>query len=163
MPIPPLEPNGYLCPARHVATAADMQTSFVAPFTTSASRAPLMARWESHARVLNWLIAVAAHWVGGSFVSSKVDPADIDTVAHCDGPTFDALPEEQRALILYMCAGRAARPYWGLDSFAVFHYPPGHANRPMFEAAIAYWDDLWCHTREDAAGNKHPRGYLEIR
>src|SRR5688572_20967940 len=104
MPVPPFDSDGFLEPGRHVATAAEMKVALVDGIPTSNNRAELFAAWETHRQTLSYLIEVQQQWLGGSFVSAKPDPGDIDSVSFIEGEVFDSLPEQHRRLIDYMCS-----------------------------------------------------------
>jgi len=162
MPVPPFDSDGFLEPGRHVATAAEMKAALVDGIPGSNNRAQLFAAWATHLETLTYLIEVQRQWIGGSFVSAKLDPGDVDAVSFFDGVVLDALPEQHRRLIKYMCSGHSARPYWGCDAFCVAVYAPEHPWHALTEQAIAYWDNWWGHTRAGADSQPRARGYLEV-
>jgi hypothetical protein len=163
MPVPEFDEDGYLPPGRHPATADEMKAALVDAFEEADQRAMLFEAWTAHKDSLDYLLPVEHHWVGGSFVSTKPEPGDVDTVAFFDGTAFDALPLPARRLISYMCQGHGAQPWWGCDSFMVAIYPEDHPNHEVATAQpIAYWNNVWGHTRDDDQGHRRPRGYLEV-
>lgn len=162
MAVPEFDEDGFLPPGRHFATVADVRTALVDGFPSSTRRGRLFASWLAHCEALEYLITLTSHWLGGSFTTSKAEPGDIDAVAFIDGPEFDSRPTPHRRLVKYMCSGHSAKPFWSCDVFSISVYPPDHPEHDRMKAAMAYWEDWWGHTREDAAGHRRPRGYLEV-
>ena len=162
MPIPAFEPSGFLPAGRHPASPAEVHASLVAPFPSSAHRPAIHAWWNRHLASLRWLAHVTRQWIGGSFVSEKLEPADIDVCTFMDGPSVDALPPEQQDIISFMTSGKVAQGFWHCDSYPVLEYPPAHPNHAAFLAAVTYWHQWWGQTRPDSSGVQIARGYLEI-
>lgn len=131
MPIPAFEPSGFLPAGRHAASPAEFHASLVAPFPSSVRRPAIHAWWERHLASLRWLTHVTRQWIGGSFVSEKPEPADIDVCTFMDGPSVDALPPERQDVISFMTSGKVAQGFWHCDSYPVLEYPPSHpTTRP---------------------------------
>ena len=107
MPIPAFEPSGsgYLPGGRHAATSAEMHAALVAAFASSSRRPAIFAWWLRHLASMRWLTQVSRQWIGGSFVSAKLEPADIDVCTFLDGPSVDALPAEHQDIITFMTSG----------------------------------------------------------
>lgn len=163
MPVPAFESSGYLPPGRHVASPTEMEAYFVVPFTTSTSRPPIFDWWRRHRAALRTLVAVPRQWIGGSFVSAKPQPQDIDVCSFLDGPTVDALPEERKDLIRFMVSGKITESFWHVDSYPIVEYPVGSPHRQQYEKALQYWSTWWGSSRPDASGVSVSRGYLEIQ
>jgi hypothetical protein len=151
--------NGWLPIGRHVVTPQEFQEHFVAAFPESKTRGRLFRRWERHLEALTSVIAVEAQWIDGSFVTSKLDPSDIDMVSVLDGPTFDALPAGLRSMVEGLLAGKATKAVWGLDSFAVLRYPDGSPFKAAADAAADEWHQFW---QGDRGHDGSVKGYLEV-
>lgn len=162
LPVPAFEPSGNLPPGRHNAAPVDVHAALVATFPSSVRRPGIFAWWERHLAALRWLIAVNRQWIGGSFVSVKPEPDDIDVCTFMDGPQADALPSEQQDIIRFMTAGKVTQGFWHCDSYPVLEYPPGHPNHAAYVAAVAYWHNWWGQSRPDPSGAQVARGYLEV-
>jgi hypothetical protein len=163
LPIPAFEVGGLLPPGRHVTNTAECKAHLVVPFLLSHQRPKIFDGWMKHRSALAVLIPMRKEWVGGSFTTGKAEPDDVDMASFFDGPAFDALPEPVRHLVEYMTARKITKAFWHCDSHRVVEYPVGSPGRPFYEAAVAFWEDWWGHTREDMHGVRHPRGYLEVQ
>jgi len=149
--------TGYLPPGPHSATAGEIERVLVADFPASSTRRPLFDGWRVLCEAVETIVPIDAQWIGGSFVSTKPDPADIDLVSHFDGPTVDALAPASKMLLRGLVAGRPSRDLHGYDSFQVLAYPNGHPARAEYEYAAAYWERFFSHDRD---GNS--RGYVVV-
>src|SRR3954452_15377682 len=98
MPIPALDADGLLPPGRHTASVAEVKAAFVDPFGGSASRMAIFTGWRMHRESLQNVVPGMYQWIDGSFVTSKLDPGDIDVVTFIDGVQYDAMPDWRRAL-----------------------------------------------------------------
>lgn len=162
MPVPPFEPAGFLPAGRHPCTVEEVETSLVDAIGASSSRRLIFDWWRMHRASLRHLMPYGPQWVDGSFVTTKVDPGDVDLMTILDGPAFDALAIEVRWLVKSLVSGQYTRAFWRCDSYPVFRYPSGHPLHDAGEAALAYWADWWGHTRDTDPGGKQPKGYLEV-
>lgn len=163
MPVPPFEPSGFLPAGRHSATPAEMKASLVLPFVSSVRRSRIFDNWERHLAALRHLVAVSRQWIGGSFVSAKPEPGDIDVCSFVDGPTVDALSQQEQDLIRFMAAGKHTQAFWTVDSYVVTEYPVGSPHRSKYEDALRYWSSWWGQSRPDDHGNVQPRGFLDVQ
>ncbi|WP_442759633.1 DUF6932 family protein [Streptomyces pseudogriseolus] len=93
--LPELDPaTGMLPPGRYAATLDQLYTTLVES-TGSAIRQGIWEEWEQHRLTVETLAGgVSRMWIGGSFVSDKSDPGDIDVTYLIDARTFDALDRE---------------------------------------------------------------------
>lgn len=142
---------------RHRATLEEIEALLVEGFPDSATRGPLFASWRNLVAAIQRVVSVQAHWLDGSFVTTKQDPNDIDAVTHLDGALVDALDEVDMTLIKGLLSHKITEALHGCDSYLVVEYPEGHPGRTAYEAAVAYWDDWF---GKDRDGN--PKGYVEL-
>lgn len=163
MPLPPFEPSGFLPAGRHQATPVEMKASLVVAFINSLRRPRIFEGWERHLASLRSLIAVPRQWIGGSFVTAKPEPTDIDVCSFIDGPTVDALPQSQQDLVRFMVSGRIAQQHWTVDSYAIVAYPAGSPHHDKYQKSLQYWSTWWGAARPDSQGVSQPRGFLEVQ
>ncbi|WP_067964182.1 DUF6932 family protein [Nocardiopsis trehalosi] len=99
MLLPEFDPvTGLLPPGRYTADLDTLHDRLVsAPgFTASATRAPIWAEWELHrAAVEAEAGEITRLWLGGSFVSGKLDPADVDVTYLLRAAAFDRLQRDE--------------------------------------------------------------------
>jgi hypothetical protein len=178
--IPHLDPDTGLLPlGRHRCTEAEVKAAFVlaTAFADSATRADIWSDWESGLQVLQSAIVVHAAWLGGSFTTAKVNPADLDVTFLVNAADLRTRgPQDQQVVALFAKAGLVkARLQLRLDTFVV---PWECVPRPQLGMnllqdryfwARGHWDDWWQRRRltpktdpprpEDAPPR---RGYLEV-
>jgi hypothetical protein len=116
-------------------------------------------RWQRHRAALASVIPFVCQWVDGSYVTNKLDPADIDVVTIMDGLVFEALAPALQDMVGALVAGKGTKALWGVDSYAIFTFPDDHASKVAEKAATDQWDAFWSRVREDDDGVK---GYLEV-
>ena len=78
-------------------------------------------------------------WVDGSFVSSRLEPNDIDLLVQIDADVAERLNEDQMLLIDNTDMGA----YDGLDSFVDTVYPRGHELADKLEDDDRSWGKLF--------------------
>ena len=157
MGLPDFDEHGNLPPGYHRASVEDVHERLVEPFGASPSRQAIFDYWVHHRRALMELAAVPAQWLAGSFVTSKLDPADMDLVTVLDGESFDDLPRHRRLLIRTLCAGHYTQDFWDCDTYPLLSYPRGHPGHPASLAARELWSR---HFGKDRDG--HERGLVEV-
>ncbi|MFF7127565.1 DUF6932 family protein [Streptomyces sp. NPDC008240] len=96
--MPKLDPvTGLLPPGRYAATLDELYTTLVQS-TGSAARQEIWEEWTQHRLMVETLAGgINRMWLGGSFVSEKPDPGDIDVTYLIQARTFDALDSETLA------------------------------------------------------------------
>ena len=65
---------------RHPTTMAEFEARFVThpDFASSTTRSGIWQEWQAATDYLRQQLPVAAVWIGGSFVTAKLDPSDLD-------------------------------------------------------------------------------------
>lgn len=118
-------------------------------------------------------------WLGGSFVSTKQDPEDIDVTVFTDAQAVEALKSKPGAKWLTEAFARdKIRPTFNLDTFQINYRPVPAAFRvgEMAQEEIAYfrdrgrYDDWWQRLHPPGMDKQAPtldscvaaRGYLEV-
>ena len=110
----------------------------------------------------------ATQWVDGSFVESKLDPADVDVVSFCDYDALNGLvASAQVTLVQLVNGGEGTKAVYQTHTFLVPACPQGHAYHPTYEAARSYWRKWFGTTRgipnppgPDLPG--HSKGFLQM-
>ncbi|CAL9511421.1 DUF6932 family protein [Streptomyces sp. enrichment culture] len=86
--------TGLLPPGRYAASLDELYTVLVAS-TDSAVRREIWGEWTTHRTLVEAQAGqVARMWVGGSFVSTKPDPGDIDVTYLVEARIYDDLDRE---------------------------------------------------------------------
>lgn len=185
MPVPPFV-RGALPQGRYQSTQDEIAAFFVNDprFAASISRPAIWQHWETGLDLLMNAVTVHSAWIGGSFVTEKVNPRDIDVlfiVSEEDRATR-SVPDRQviESFIKRVRdpLTRRMKPAHGLlvDSYVINWSPhnPTLAGKltPLHSAYAAergYWDDWWTRKRLTAKGKLGvredalpTRGFLEV-
>ena len=168
MPIPALVGDD-LPLGRWPASAAELEHAFVSG--QGDVRAAIWDEWNELTAALRYVVPVAAAWIGGSFLTSKPEPGDIDGVYVIDwAAAFVARSDLRKAQLLQAVAQNRIKTTFGLrvDSFVLEWWPTAGPGRPAIAQRYlenrGYWDDLWSRRRStDEREDSMPRvGYLEV-
>jgi hypothetical protein len=96
-------------------------------------------------------------WVNGSFLSEKIDPADVDLVLRCPDSLYNAGTPDQRAAIDWLIANQKAT--LRCDSYVFFEYPSHHPLHEEGEWWYAYWHVKFGFTRQP---DEDPKGIVVV-
>lgn len=160
MPLPIIQVNGYLPPGPHHGTPDEIEERFVAELQPSNRRGPIFQWWRAHRAALDTVVTVHEQWIGGSFLSSKPEPDDIDLCSLVDGPSYDAQEPAKQFMADSLLAREATKEAWHCHSFPIAVYPQGSPGYAQMVAAKAYWSGWWAKTRTDQHGVQTERGYV---
>ncbi|MEU0877811.1 hypothetical protein ABZ345_04365 [Lentzea sp. NPDC005914] len=183
MSVPTLElPNGMLPLGRYSCSSDEIYNYFVRglDFFGSTTRPQIWNDWITVRDGLRQILPVYTAWISGSFVSSKLDPDDMDIVFTVDGTAYDSLPVGMfaRQAVDSLSRGRHFHEQAGkrLDTYIISWYPipsPGpdmgtHEN--TYYLSRGHWDDFWQRKRitpktlaPTQADCIPRRGYLEVK
>ncbi len=177
--------TGYPRLGRHVVKLEDVRAQLVdAPeYAGSVTRAAVWDDLETAIGLLANAVLVHALWIGGSFVSDKLDPGDVDVAFVVNQRDLRARSVDDRKVVESFARrdrdafGRPV-PAHGLrvDSFIIrwepfaeldpWKGPPEHRE---YAASRGYWDDFWGRVRQTPKAaptiwkDALPRrGYLEV-
>ncbi|MBM7089848.1 hypothetical protein JTP67_15145 [Streptomyces sp. S12] len=186
--------NGFPPPGRHSVTFGEAEALLVtAPeFQSSATRQTLwaglldylerfLALEDAHAHVMDGYPLVHRLWLGGSFVSTKPDPRNINATVLIDVRAERAVrgrPGSKWLTTAFQSRDKMLRTF-GVSPVRVGYQPVGHVFRPeRFSAEErtyfmerGVWDDWWQRCRLPGQTDRSPsresaapaRGYLEVR
>lgn len=165
-------------PGRFRVTTEDIVATWLdAPqLAQSTTRRPIWEHWmEAQAR-LREVVPVAMAWLGGSFLSPKLDPGDLDCVWVIDETmlTVAGMDPDRARLIALFANNQLQNVGIPVDSFVLaWRRRPGTRPRDPLDhqylQARGYWDDFWQRTRTGTKGSEPHRddalprrGYLEV-
>ena len=156
------DPLGYLTPTgKHTIPIADFRSRFVEAFDQSSTRLEI---FNGYIRYLNELkgiignIAKLTQWIDGSFVTSKLNPGDIDLVSFLDNQIVEKYEDRLQALL-----SSEARKAYCVDGYVVRVYPQYHPNHFRTISDIAYWNDWFGRTKPNQNRKRYQKGYIEIK
>ncbi|MGI8978717.1 MAG: DUF6932 family protein [Pirellulaceae bacterium] len=139
--IPPLTEAGLLPPGNHTATLEEFAQTFCMHTTR---RRELFEKLERLLADLKKVDSARKILIGGSFVSNKPEPDDIDCVI-VFGP--DVLDNLLRPFEYNVFSGRAVRRMYRIDAYPVVDGTPEHSK----------WLEFFQKTREGV-----PVGIVEV-
>lgn len=171
--------SGLLPLGRYGATLDDIKLHFVddARFSASATRTAIWNDFESATASIRSAVPLVCVWIGGSFLTDKIDPDDIDLVYWCHDARMNQVADPQDREFLQLIAHNHIRAETGLrvdTRFGIWHLNPSTGGRNSSEDKSylekrGFWDDFWMRKRsgdktsppqiEDALPR---RGYFEI-
>lgn len=86
--------TGLLPPGRYAASLDELYTSFVASAESAILR-EIWEEWCTHRIMVETQVGeISRMWVGGSFVSGKPDPSDVDVTCLVSAQHYDTLDQE---------------------------------------------------------------------
>ncbi|MFJ6130650.1 DUF6932 family protein [Streptomyces griseoviridis] len=96
--LPGLDPaTGLLPPGRYAVSLDELYTALVES-TGSDVRRAIWEEWTQHRTIVEALTGgFSRMWVGGSFISDKPDPSDLDVTYLLSARTYDTLDQETLA------------------------------------------------------------------
>ncbi|MEW2315604.1 DUF6932 family protein [Streptomyces bauhiniae] len=119
--LPSLDPaTGLLPPGRYAACLDELHATFVAS-TASAVRQEIWEEWTVHRTMVETQVGeITRMWVGGSFVSNKPEPGDVDVTYLVSAHLYDSLDRETLADLNDLTdAGWCAERGWRVDSLVL--------------------------------------------
>lgn len=178
--LPALDQQSGLLPlGRFGATLSDIKARFVDDprYTGSSTRAEIWQDFESATEGIRSVVPVVCVWVGGSFLTGKLDPDDIDLVYWCEDVLVNQVTDPRARLVLELFAKNQVRTWTGLrvdTRYCLWHVFPeadraSSAEHNTYVRRRGYWDDFWMRKRSGAKdappvrGDALPRrGYFEV-
>lgn len=179
--LPALDTQTGLLPlGRYGATLDAIKQHYVdAPqFLVSTTRAEIWQHFESATVGIRSVVPVVCVWIGGSFLTDKMDPDDIDLVYWCQDVLVDRIvADSQNALLLQMFAENKVRAETRLrvdTRVCKWHLFPGahladSVEHRSYALSRGFWDDFWMRKRTGAktdppqiADALPRRGYFEV-
>lgn len=137
---PPLLAVGF-----HVMRLAELRALCVDRFPLSKNRGGLMTAVEAVCTSLSTALIPAEVWVDGSFLTEKIDPADVDLAVRVHAGALPNPGPEQLGILDRVTQKKFAN----CDSYVFAEYPVGHAQHAVGDMMHAYWQRQWGFTRAD--------------
>ncbi len=133
---------------RHILVLDELRELCVAGFPLSKSRPAIMEGLEKFVCILNDYSIEGEIWINGSFMTSKIEPNDVDIIVRMTSNFVDGLTDEQYMVIEWIDSDA---PYSELkcDSYSHIEYPDGHPDYWKGEYMYAYWMRQWGFDREN--------------
>ncbi len=180
MPIPSLTSEGFLPLGRYAATADETHDRYVTPYPAANPRHKIWGDWLTVTDLLHQAVgSVSAAWLGGSFLSDKDEPDDIDCLYVVPAANLAAVAGKPEAKVLQLLTDHGPtglQQTYGLrvDSY-LLPWPLNPHNGPQtsddyaYVQSRGYWDDFWQRRRSGGKMDTPKpedglprRGYVEV-
>ncbi len=152
-----LNAEGYLPAGLHPVTTGEIKAGLVDSFPTSSARANVFEGYMRHTTDLRKVPMMFDEFIGGSFVSSKDNPGDIDLLGMGDQATIDALPPDRQQEITRLFQGHLSKPEYKCDAYFLASFPETDPAFQAYRANRKYWMGEFGFDRQDK-----PKGILTI-
>jgi hypothetical protein len=129
---PPLLPSGL-----HPFTLAEIEKLCVHAFPLSTTRRRIMDGLNQVVSRLSEAGVIGELWIDGSFMTQKINAADVDIVLKAPAEVYDRGTPEQRDAIEWI-HGNLKETHL-CDSYIFFFWPKDHPNYSLGEARHEYW------------------------
>lgn len=138
----------------------DFEETFVKAFEENEIRQKLYQTFQQYLTDLVDLIGETFYiWVGGSFVTTKEKPKDIDIVTFIPSDIFEEYKKELKSFSKYGIEDAYGK---GLDGYLVLVYPPNHAQYFVTECDEKEWYHLFSKSHTNRKGKKLPKGFVKL-
>jgi len=152
--------RGHLKPyGKNVIKVENLKESFVDVFDESSSRKRLYENYVKYNTDLKRLLNNHKfyQWINGSFISSKVNPRDIDIVNFIDYKLVRTQEKELQRFINH--EGKAE---FGIDGYIVRIYPEAHKNFIRTKSDLIYWENWFSMSMKNRRKQRYPKGFVEL-
>lgn len=152
--------DGYLNPGFYDWSSEMIQDNLVNYFRPNNQRRKEV--FQGYLALCNDLILLgisSIQWIGGSFVSAKAEPGDIDLSNIVSISCLDSLLENnlvtEDALKSMFFGDAYSKPKYKCDSYLIPKVPLDHPDYNYYKDRLHYWETLWSYDRE-----KKPKGIV---
>jgi hypothetical protein len=120
-------------------TLEQVYQRFVLDFPSSSTRQQIWDGWMSHRMQL---AATGVHFstlVDGSFISSKLDPGDIDICLLLDSSEVEGLPPEVQDVLGPLISPAHCKANYLCDAYPLFVFPFAASEFSVTVTSLSYW------------------------
>lgn len=97
-------------------------------------------------------------WIDGSFISTQINPKDIDMVSLIDYELIESYEGELQEFVT-----KEAKNQYGVDVYIVKMYPEDHKNHIRTKSDMIYWENWFGQTRRNRRKQRFAKGFVEIK
>ena len=151
--------NGFLTPPSIIqSTVSELEMEFVKNIP-SHNRKLIFENYLNYSDALKAASKGKAfvQWVNGSFTTKKAEPGDIDIVSFVD---YTLINNEAKLFAQFIYPNSETN--FDVDGYIVPVYPHSHKLHFLYTSDRLDWLDRFNKTWLTRAGNRHPKGFLEI-
>lgn len=159
--IPPFEASGLLPPGAFLCDESFFHSHFVEGFPNSKTRRQLLKSFVDLRSQMKSLNIAATLWVGGSYVTAKLDPKDIDVVAFCDYEMFKGFRGEAK-IFLEESFTEQGKNNRDVDWYIVPACSPDHKYYGTFAVQATYWSEVLGHWQGGLDRVRRQKGIVEM-
>lgn len=134
-----------LGPGMHEMLLPALRKLCVDGFPLSNTRGGHMRGIEAICASLSVALIPSHIWIDGSFLTQKIDPADVDLAVRLHHAALPNPGPEQLAVIDRI----QKKQFAGCDSYAFIEYPVGDPKHPIGDMMHAYWQRQFGFSRGD--------------
>lgn len=136
-----------------------MKAKFVDLFGEGSSRKRLFSGYEQYNADLKSLLNNQKffQWINGSFISTKINPRDIDIVNFIDYKLVGAHEKNLQGFI-----NRQGKATFGIDGYIVKIYPKAHKNFIRTKSDLIYWENWFSMSIKNRRKQRYPKGFVEL-
>lgn len=146
--VPDFDEHGVLPDGVHKCDEKGFKQRFVDEFPASETRPRLRQGFRALREEVVKHGPPGVQWVDGSFVTTKLNPGDIDIVTFMDLERLNALSRDNQAAVERLVKGReCTKAAYGCHTFLVPSCEPNHPFFPKFEQRRRYWRKWFGKTR----------------
>ena len=152
--------KGYLKPyGKNKIEKDDLKIGFVDPFDEGSSRKMLYQGYLEYNFDLKKLLRGQKYvqWIDGSFVSTQINPRDIDLVNLIDYKLVNTYEKELKEF-----TNRLSKARYGVDGYIVRIYPEEHENYVRTKSDLTYWENWFSKSRVNRRRQRFPKGFVEL-
>jgi hypothetical protein len=132
---------------------------FVVEKPNSATRQQLLSNFVAFIEQLQGTISPNFKiWIDGSFISTKINPRDIDAVFLLP---YDIV-ERKKSVLEHQVFIKEFKFSKGLDLYYFADYPENHKRNFLSHHFKIYWKDVYGHTRPDINKQQFGKGFIEL-
>ena len=158
--IPNYDIRGNLAPSEIIPMEwVDFVHYFIEIKPNSRTRQDLLSNFISFIEQLQGTICPNFKiWVDGSFISTKINPRDIDTVFLLP----NEICERKKSVLDNQIFIKEFKYSRGLDLYYLADYPKNHKRHYLTHYTELYWKDVYGHTRADINEQQFTKGFIEL-
>lgn len=138
-----------LAPGFHWMTVAEVRELCVIAFPSSLTRRAIMEGLEEVISRLNNADIDGEIWIDGSFLTSKIDPLDVDYLLCVGSDIYDHDPAKR--LVIDWASHEDLRDSHSCDAYKWIKYDKGHPLFADSEDTRKYWTDWYGISRKRIA------------
>lgn len=152
--------RGNLQPSeKHTISRMEFEEVFVNSFNEPTTRTKLYEYFTMYNDEFQLEITDSyAQWIGGSFVTTKENPIDLDFVNIIDADVYF----KNEKIINSKFRSRALKLEKGLDAYFLTNYNKGDSKYAIFHSDSLYWYNLFTKTKKDRRSRQFRKGFIEL-